>query len=360
MDGLVRDRLTMLAALGTGVVVGLSGIYLYYRLNRSVSRELSSLAGSIADLRRQIEQLRTEERREAPLQAQASHVPLNHSTASNLHDSPRWLSALEDASWTGLREAGDEGWFESLDAALDRPGDKQALLTAMLGRESQYSRSAGFFWRLAKASHLYNLQQKLGRGAKEELAREAFCRAQRALQLDESCPEAHKWFAITLGALSEYVGTQEKIENGYRFKEHVDRAVRLKPQDPTLHHMLGRWSLEVATLSWIERKLASALYSRPPESSPQEARAHLLEASAAGGRGPLAASGVRTEGRSREKQLAHTLIRRCHCLPGFGGALTFFGDFGGTSRGSAARAATTPATYRCPHGTAYRAAYSGA
>ncbi|XP_077537750.1 regulator of microtubule dynamics protein 2-like [Haemaphysalis longicornis] len=279
MDGLVRDRLTMLAALGTGVVVGLSGIYLYYRLNRSVSRELSSLAGSIADLRRQIEQLRTEERREAPLQAQSLPLLQNSLRSDDDEDDEYYdFTDVEDASWTGLREAGDEGWFESLDAALDRPGDKQALLTAMLGRESQYSRSAGFFWRLAKASHLYNLQQKLGRGAKEELAREAFCRAQRALQLDESCPEAHKWFAITLGALSEYVGTQEKIENGYRFKEHVDRAVRLKPQDPTLHHMLGRWSLEVATLSWIERKLASALYSRPPESSPQEARAHLLEA----------------------------------------------------------------------------------
>lgn len=276
MDGLLRDRLTMLAALGTGVVVGISGIYLYYRLNRTVSRELSSLAGSIAELQRQIEQLKTEERRETPFQSQTQ--PLQQSQRDDDEDDEYYdFTDVEDASWTGLREAGDSGWLETLDSALDRPGDKKALLDSMLARESQYTNSTGFYWRLAKASHLSGLQLKSSRG-KEELAHQAFARAQQALQLDESSPEAHKWYAITLGALSEYVGSQEKIENGYRFKEHVDTAVRLKPQDPTLHHMLGRWSLEVATLSWLERKLAAALYSRPPESNLQEARAHLLAA----------------------------------------------------------------------------------
>lgn len=276
MDGLLRDRLTMLAALGTGVVVGISGIYLYYRLNRTVSRELNSLACSIADLRREIEQLRTEERGETPVRSES--LPLQHSLREDEEDDEYYdFTDVEDASWTGLREAGDSAWLDSLDAELDRPGDKQALLDSMLARESQYSRSCAYFWRLAKALHLRSLQTKPGR-AKEEIARQAFARAQEALRLDESSPEAHKWYAITLGALSEYVSTQEKIENGYRFKEHVDTAVRLKPQDPTLHHMLGRWSLEVSTLSWLERKLAGALYSRPPDSTVQEARAHFLAA----------------------------------------------------------------------------------
>lgn len=83
----------------------------------------------------------------------------------------RPVACSEDASWTGLREAGDTGWLDTLDAELDRPGDKQALLDSMLARESQYSRSAAFFWRLAKASHLCGLQMKPGR-AKEELARQ--------------------------------------------------------------------------------------------------------------------------------------------------------------------------------------------
>ncbi|KAH6926953.1 hypothetical protein HPB50_024290 [Hyalomma asiaticum] len=242
MDGLLRDRLTMLAALGTGVVVGISGIYLYYRLNRTVSRELNSLACSIADLRREIEQLRTEERGETPVRSES--LPLQHSLREDEEDDEYYdFTDVEDASWTGLREAGDSAWLDSLDAVLDRPGDKQALLDSMLARESQYSRSCAYFWRLAKALHLRSLQTKPGR-AKEEIARQAFARAQEALRLDESCPEAHKWYAITLGALSEYVSTQEKIENGYRFK----------------------------------RKLAGALYSQPPDSTLQEARAHFLAA----------------------------------------------------------------------------------
>lgn len=84
MDGLLRDRLTMLAALGTGVVVGISGIYLYYRLNRTVSRELSSLACSIADLRREIEQLRTAERGETPVHSES--LPLQHSLREDDED----------------------------------------------------------------------------------------------------------------------------------------------------------------------------------------------------------------------------------------------------------------------------------
>lgn len=69
--------------------------------------------------------------------------------------------------------------------------------------------------------------------------------AMEALKLDEANPECHKWFAIAVGSLSEFVGTQQKIQNGYLFKKHVDIAVKLKPLDPTLHHMLGRWCYEV-------------------------------------------------------------------------------------------------------------------
>jgi hypothetical protein len=66
------------------------------------------------------------------------------------------------------------------------------------------------------------------------------------LELDESNAEAHKWFAVTVGSRGEFLSTRKKIEDGYMFKEHVDKAIALKPDDPSLHHLLGRFSYEVS------------------------------------------------------------------------------------------------------------------
>ena len=61
MDHLLRDRGSLVAALGAGVVVGISGIYMYYRLNKTMSREIGHLAGTIDNLKREIVDLRVRE-----------------------------------------------------------------------------------------------------------------------------------------------------------------------------------------------------------------------------------------------------------------------------------------------------------
>lgn len=326
MDGLLRDRLTLIAALGTGVVVGISGIYLYYKLNRNVSRELTNLAGTIADLRREIELLKSSTaepksssssttvwKRSAPKKVpvngeitkqKAAELTAQPSTSSFEDDSEEYFdfTDVEDIenSWTGLKGTdaaegavgfekgvGDQNrlkiedlWLESIDSKLDEPGDKEDLYFSVKMKRQEYANNADYLWRMAKVTHLCGITaQKNGDlSRKKELAFEAFGYARDALAADEKNPEVHKWYAITIGSLSEFVGVQQKIQNGYEFKEHVDTAVKLKPSDPTLHHMLGRWCFEVATLTWIERKLASTLYSAPPQSTMQESRAHLFAA----------------------------------------------------------------------------------
>lgn len=68
------------------------------------------------------------------------------------------------------------------------------------------------------------------------------------MELDESHAEAHKWFAITVGTRGQFLGTREKIEGGFLFKQHVDKALALQPDDPLLHHLLGRFKYEVSIL----------------------------------------------------------------------------------------------------------------
>jgi len=72
--------------------------------------------------------------------------------------------------------------------------------------------------------------------------------SQRALELDESDAEAHKWFAVTVGSRGEFLSMREKIEDGFLFKQHLDKALTLRPNDPSLHHLLGRFKYEVSIL----------------------------------------------------------------------------------------------------------------
>jgi hypothetical protein len=54
-------------------------------------------------------------------------------------------------------------------------------------------------------------------------------------------------------------------------QKHIDKAILQIPDDTSLHHLRARWCYSVSELTWIERKVATALFGEPPESSYQEA-----------------------------------------------------------------------------------------
>uniref|UniRef100_A0A8B9VNI0 Regulator of microtubule dynamics protein 2 n=1 Tax=Anas zonorhyncha TaxID=75864 RepID=A0A8B9VNI0_9AVES len=84
-------------------------------------------------------------------------------------------------------------------------------------------------------------------------------------------------FAIMCGYMSQFESVQNKIRNGYLFKEHLDKAIELKPQDPFLYYLNGRWCYSVAQLSWLEKKVAAALFGTPPTSTVEEALQNFLK-----------------------------------------------------------------------------------
>lgn len=111
---------------------------------------------------------------------------------------------------------------------------------------------------------------------KKSLTLAGVARAEKALELNKNSSDAHKWYAITLGSKGDFVPIGERIKNGYIFKEHVDRAVELNPSsDSSIHYLRGRFCYEVSNLGWMERKIASTLFSAPPTSTPAEALVHF-------------------------------------------------------------------------------------
>lgn len=78
--------------------------------------------------------------------------------------------------------------------------------------------------------------------------------------------------------MAPLVGTKERIKYGHQFKEHRDLAVAIDANDRLLHHMYGRWCFEVASLSYLERKIASLIFSAPPTATYDEALESLQQA----------------------------------------------------------------------------------
>ncbi|NXU12885.1 RMD2 protein, partial [Pardalotus punctatus] len=141
--------------------------------------------------------------------------------------------------------------------------DKKEGFRLLLEKDDKYGNCVDFLWRLARA---YGDLFEMTADAEEK----------RKYVVDGK--QRKNVFAIMCGYMSQFESVQNKIRNGYLFKEHLDKAIELKPQDPFLYYLNGRWCYSVAQLSWIEKKVAAALFGTPPTSTVEEALQNFLKA----------------------------------------------------------------------------------
>uniref|UniRef100_A0A8D3E601 Regulator of microtubule dynamics protein 3 n=1 Tax=Scophthalmus maximus TaxID=52904 RepID=A0A8D3E601_SCOMX len=121
----------------------------------------------------------------------------------------------------------------------------------LLDNRTEYGDSREFLWRLARAySDMY--------GATEDKQKKRTYAQQ--------------------GLSSQNDSMHGKLKSSHILKEHLDRAMALRDDDPMCFYLLGRWCYEVATLDWLERKAAAALYQSPPSSTLHEALENFLKA----------------------------------------------------------------------------------
>ncbi|KJH47053.1 hypothetical protein DICVIV_06862 [Dictyocaulus viviparus] len=138
-------------------------------------------------------------------------------------------------------------------------------------------RSTELLWRLAKYCHELACHTSDKR-KKKDLIFEGKVFALEGHCADENNFDSLKWAAIMTGQSTDYLGTKEKIEEGGKFKELLDKALAMDDKEFSLRHMRGRYAYSVASLSWIERKAASVFYSTPPTATLDEALEDFLSA----------------------------------------------------------------------------------
>ncbi|XP_072306587.1 regulator of microtubule dynamics protein 1 [Eucyclogobius newberryi] len=137
---------------------------------------------------------------------------------------------------------------------------------------------AEFLWRLARATRDVSRLPDTVADRKKQLVYEAHECAKRALERDESCFAAHKWYAICLSDIGDYEGVKVKLGNAYVIRDHLQRAIELNPKDATSMHILGYWCFAFAELPWYQRKVAAIIFATPPTATYEEAVDYFLKA----------------------------------------------------------------------------------
>ncbi|XP_069545986.1 regulator of microtubule dynamics protein 2 [Brachyistius frenatus] len=154
--------------------------------------------------------------------------------------------------------------------------DKRESLDILLEQREEFGQNSPFLWRLIRAyCDVHDISSTLEE--KKTHAESGKKVGEEAVSLNPTCAESHQWYAIMCGIMAEYDTVQNKIKNGYIFKDHLDKAIELKPQDPMSYYLLGRWCYAVAQLSWIERKVAATLFGEPPSATVEDALNNFLK-----------------------------------------------------------------------------------
>ncbi|XP_074099852.1 regulator of microtubule dynamics protein 1 isoform X2 [Cotesia typhae] len=135
------------------------------------------------------------------------------------------------------------------------------------------SKDVEVLWRLARA--LYNISKTASDVEAKKLIYDAFNLITEAAAVDDKHWAVHKWTAILIDSKTNYEGMKEKIKTLNVVKEHMLAASELNPNDATTLYMLGNWCYSVADLAWYQKKIASAIFGKVPDSSFEEALQYL-------------------------------------------------------------------------------------
>lgn len=147
----------------------------------------------------------------------------------------------------------------------------------LLDNRAEYGDSREFLWRLARAySDMYESTED--KQEKKTYAQQGREEAELALKKNGLNAECHKWFVVLTGLTSQHESMHSRLKSSHILKEHLDRALALRDDDPVCFYLLGRWCYEVASLDWLEKKAAAALYRSPPTSTLHDALENFLKA----------------------------------------------------------------------------------
>ncbi|CAH2001251.1 unnamed protein product [Acanthoscelides obtectus] len=295
------------AFLGAVIIGAISaaGMYLFehfrqQKTKHKMAKELARLDQEVSQVKREVQQLMVQKNEKSLKPKRSRNVRKANSILSTT------TTVTEDYNSAVSIDSSDLEFYDVSDEELDAPNanstngfainnldnilkeidtELDSYSVTQLEKSLQrledlsfdYPENTDILWRLGKAHHKISENSDDKEFVQDHISKGIEILS-KALNLKEDDPDVHKWYAILVGSRSEFVSLQERIDDGHKFKKHVDAAIALSPNDPSLHYMLGRFDFEVAGLKWYERKVAAALFSEPPNATYADALLHFMQA----------------------------------------------------------------------------------
>ncbi|KAM9063190.1 regulator of microtubule dynamics protein 2 isoform X3 [Sarcophilus harrisii] len=163
------------------------------------------------------------------------------------------------------------------DLHLKSDSDKQKGFELLCNHKNKYKDETEFMWRLVRAyGDMYELSTNMGE--KKKYASDGKDLGERAVSQAPKNGYCHLWYGNICGLFAECGGLQNRVKYGHLFKEHIDKALELIPDEPLLYYLNGRYCYSVFKLNWMEKKMASTLFGMVPTSSIEDALNNFLKA----------------------------------------------------------------------------------
>ncbi|XP_076665323.1 regulator of microtubule dynamics protein 1 isoform X2 [Andrena cerasifolii] len=283
------------AAIGVTVgVISAAGIFIYHKILEN-QQQHTSRAGNLDAANKKIAELQAELDALRVQQSQKRKRKFSRKLASN--DSTYTATDNDtdiEAFSTADTDIGDDEFYDCSDSesVISENDTRNRLELSQLdlmlkeideGRNEEFDIESYYklqnlvkthqnnvevVWRFARDCYEY-AETITDKNNKRMIILEGIEHCEKILQVQD--PKLYKWYAILIGINGDYLSIPEKLKNGLRFKNYVELALEMEPNDSELHYLLGRFNYEMANITWIERKIAGTLFGEVPNISHEEA-----------------------------------------------------------------------------------------
>ncbi|KAI1287104.1 Regulator of microtubule dynamics protein 2 [Halotydeus destructor] len=165
-----------------------------------------------------------------------------------------------------------EDWVSKIDLeSEDISVDRDQLYRVVKEGFDKFGGSgrADLQWRMARAAFKVAGAAEVAKDQvkRKEYLEEAEAHCNKALELDADNADAHLWLANVYGKICDFLGTKERIARGKDVQNHLEACVKIRPDEFNAYYTWGRWCMEVAKLTWLEKKIAAAIFDKVPEAT---------------------------------------------------------------------------------------------
>ncbi len=123
------------------------------------------------------------------------------------------------------------------------------------------------------AARLVQLQES--KSMQKSFAALSYKYALMAYKLKSNSAQNNYLMALTKGLMGLYAPLTEKVAYAQEIEKYAQKTIQLDPKHPYIYHLLGRLYYEVASISSIEKKLASKIFGKLPNGTYNKALEYM-------------------------------------------------------------------------------------